>query len=88
MGTVNKEAVVRSAAEKAGMSLATARSVIEAFLDDVRARAEAGDTVRFTGFGSFQVRARAARQGRNPATGETIAIPESRKLTFKASKTT
>ena len=45
----------------------------------------AGDTVALIGFGKFQVKARPARTGRNPATGHPIEIPESRKLHFKAS---
>ncbi len=87
MGTVNKEALVKAAAEQSGQTLAAAKGIIDAFLDTIRARAEAGDTIRLIGFGSFMVKARPARVGRNPSTGAAVEIPETRRLTFKASKT-
>ena len=51
-----------------------------------RGRAHSGDTVSVAGFGTFSVSARAARSGRNPRTGETIAIPASKSPKFKAGK--
>ena len=86
MGTVTKDALVRAVAETTGQKITDAKAVIEAFCDTVKARAAAGDTLRLPGFGSFQVKARAARRGRNVATGEEIEIPETTRLTFKASK--
>lgn len=86
MGTVTKDAIVRAVAEKTGQPIAQAKAAIESFLDATKERAEAGDTIRLMGFGSFSVKARPARLGRNPGTGETIEIPETRRLTFKASK--
>lgn len=66
------------------------KSKVEAFIDvvftSIRARAESGATVAIAGFGRFEVKTKAARAGRNPATGETMQIPESRKLTFRPSK--
>ena len=47
---------------------------------------KAGDKVQLMGFGTFEVKERAARDGRNPKTGETIQIPESKKVSFTASK--
>lgn len=88
MGTVNKDALVKAAAEQSGLPTTSARAAIDAFLGVVAARAEAGDTVRLSGFGTFQVKARSARMGRNPQTGEAVSIPESRKLVFKAPKST
>ncbi len=88
MGTVNKDTLVKVAAEQSGLAQGSAKAVIDAFLGAVAARAEAGDTVRLSGFGTFTVKARAGRVGRNPATGEPVEIPESRKLTFKAPKVT
>jgi DNA-binding protein HU-beta len=87
MGTVTKDALVRRVAETTGQKIAAARATIDAFLDAAKALAEAGDTVRLMGFGSFQVKARPPRIGRNPKTGEAMEIAESRRLTFKASKT-
>lgn len=86
MVTVNKDAVVRAVAEKTGLPLAAAKSAIEAFTDHVGMAAAEGATIRLMGFGSFSVKARRARTGRNPATGEVIEIPETRRLVFKASK--
>lgn len=87
MGTVSKDALARTVAEKTGLNIATAKGAIDAFLDGVKASAEQGDTVRMNGFGSFAVKARPARTGRNPATGVPVEIPETRRLTFKAAKT-
>lgn len=86
MATVHKEALIKSVAGQTGQSVAATKATVEAFLDTARGRAEAGDTVRLTGFGSFSVKARPARMGRNPATGAAMEIPETRRLTFKASK--
>ena len=85
MGTVNKGDLIRETAAKAGVSLGTAKDVVEHFLEGISGHAEAGDTVSFIGFGKFSVKARPARTGRNPATGTPVEIPESRKLNFKAS---
>jgi DNA-binding protein HU-beta len=62
------------------------RKVLDAALGAVAEAAKAGQAVMLSGFGQFKVRDRAARQGRNPATGETIEIPASRKLAFTAAK--
>lgn len=86
MVTVNKDALARVVAEKASITLGAGKLAIDAVCDAIRERAEVGDTIRLIGFGSFSVKARPARNGRNPATGEPIAIPETRRLVFKASK--
>lgn len=86
MVTVNKDALMRAVADKTGLPQVDAKVVIDTVLGTIRERSEAGDTVRIAGFGSFQVKARPARAGRNPATGEPMEIPETRRLTFKAFK--
>lgn len=86
MVTVNKDALVREIVAKTNMPIFLARQALEVGLAAIRERAEAGDTIRIAGFGSFQVKARLARTGRNPATGEAMQIPETRRLTFKAFK--
>jgi len=86
MGTVTKDALLRAIAEATGQPLSSTRETVDAFCDVVKTRASDGDTVKLIGFGSFQVKARAARKGRNPSTGEEIDIAESKRLTFKASK--
>jgi DNA-binding protein HU-beta len=68
------------------LSKAQARRVIEAVFGAIIETAAQGDEVALSGFGRFKVAERAARQGRNPATGETIAISASRKLAFSAAK--
>ncbi|NTT88243.1 HU family DNA-binding protein [Tabrizicola fusiformis] len=86
MGTVNKDALVRTVAEATGQQLASTKATIEAFIDAVRARTAGGDTVKLIGFGSFQTKTHKARTARNPRTGETVDVPEGQRLTFKASK--
>lgn len=86
MGTVNKGEIVRQlAANYDNVPTASVKSLVDSFLDIITGLAEAGDTVSLIGFGKFQVKARPARTGRNPATGVPMEIPESRKLTFKPS---
>lgn len=86
MGTVNKGEIVRKlAASYPNASAVLVKDLVESLLDTITSHAEAGDTVAFIGFGKFQVKARPARTGRNPATGVPMEIPESRKLTFKPS---
>ena len=87
MGTVSKSDIVREIAQEKGVTQDSVRAAIDAFLGAVTQHAHAGDTVSLSGFGRFQVKARPARTGRNPATGATVEIPESRKLAFKVSKT-
>lgn len=86
MANCPKSELIRITAEKAAMPQAEAATVLDALLEAITERTEAGDKVVLKGFGSFEMKTRAARQGRNPGTGETIQIPESRSLTFKASK--
>ena len=86
MANCPKSELIRIAAEKAAIPQAEAASVLDALLEAICERTQAGDKVTLKGFGSFEMKTRAARQGRNPATGEAIQIPESRALTFKASK--
>jgi DNA-binding protein HU-beta len=77
--------VERIAAEH-GVSKDHARNVIDSMLAAITGATSAGDEVNLAGFGRFKVADRAARSGRNPATGETIASPASRKLTFSPAK--
>ena len=64
----------------------TAKAIVEAVFEAVRASAVKGDEVSIPGFGKFKVAAREARTGRNPATGETIQIAASKKLAFSPAK--
>ena len=75
---MNKSELIAAVAEKAG--------VAKAMIDAVAGALKAGDKVAIAGFGNFEVKERAAREGRNPATGEAITIAASKTVAFKASK--
>ncbi|MDD9979324.1 MAG: HU family DNA-binding protein [Boseongicola sp.] len=75
-----------SVAEKAGLSKADAGSAVSAVLDTISVALAKGDKIALVGFGNFEVSERAAREGRNPATGETIQIAASKAVKFKAGK--
>ncbi len=83
---MNKVKLVASVAEKAGLSKKDAEKAVAAVLDSIVEAVADGDSVQLIGFGTFAVRARAARTGRNPQTKETITIPASKQPVFKAGK--
>jgi DNA-binding protein HU-beta len=83
---VNKAELIDVIAESADLSKADATRAIEAVLDTITNTLKAGDTVSLVGFGSFVVKARAARIGRNPQTGAAINIAASKVPVFKAGK--
>ncbi|MGJ7904081.1 HU family DNA-binding protein [Lysobacter sp. 1R34A] len=83
---MNKADLVGAVAETAELSKTDATAAVDALIDVVTKALKQGDTVTLVGFGTFQVRARAARQGRNPKTGETIKIAASKNPSFKAGK--
>ncbi len=83
---MNKTELVSAVAEKVGMSKKDTDLVINAALDAIAAAMQEGDRVQLVGFGSFEVKKRAARMGRNPKTKEAIEIPASCVPTFKAGK--
>ena len=83
---MNKVTLVAKIAEKSGLSKKQAELALGAFIDSVTEALKAGDKVQLMGFGTFEVKERAARTGRNPSTGATIEIPASKTPTFKAGK--
>lgn len=83
---MNKVTLVAKIAEKSGLSKKQAELALGAFIDSVTETLKEGDKVQMMGFGTFEVKERAARTGRNPSTGETIEIPASKTPTFKAGK--
>ena len=83
---MNKVTLVAKIAEKSGLSKKQAEQALGAFVDSVTEALKEGDKVQLMGFGTFEVKERAARTGRNPSTGETIEIPASKTPTFKAGK--
>lgn len=84
---MNKATLIAQIAEKSGLERKQAEKALDAFLDTVTSALKAGDKVQLVGFGSFEVKERAAHTGRNPATGETIEISASKSPVFKAGKT-
>lgn len=79
------ELIDRVAAEH-GVAKEHAKKILDSALAAIGTAASAGEEVTLAGFGRFKVTDRAERQGRNPATGETITIPASKKLAFTAAK--
>ena len=84
---MNKQELVSAMAEKANLSKKDAEAALVAFIGSVEDALKKGEKVQLVGFGSFEVRSRAARTGRNPATGESITIPASKQIKFSAGKT-
>ena len=83
---MNKSDLVDAIADSAGLSKADAGRALDALVDTVTGALQSGDSVSLVGFGTFSVRDRAARTGRNPRTGETIQIAASKNPAFKAGK--
>ncbi len=83
---MNKTELVAAMAEQAGISKKDAESALKAFTDVVAKELKDGGKVQLVGFGTFEVSERAAREGRNPATKQTIQIPASKAPKFKAGK--
>lgn len=74
MGIVNKDELVRGVAERSGLDNGQAKKAVEATLEEITKQISGGNEVRLTGFGKFSAVKRAAREGRNPRTGETMQI--------------
>ena len=83
---MNKMEVVDAIASRAGLSKADADRALNAFIDTVADALARGEKVTVTGFGTFEVRHRAARMGRNPQTGAPLHIPATNTPAFKAGK--
>ncbi len=83
---MNKAELVTAVAEKAGISKKDADKAVAAFTDVIGETLKKGDKVVLVGFGTFEVKERAARTGRNPRTKEAINIPASKVPSFKVGK--
>jgi len=83
---VNKADLVSAMAEKSGLTKKDAEKALNAFIDSVTEALAKKDKVQLVGFGTFEVRERSARKGRNPQTGEEIDIPAANIPVFKAGK--
>ena len=83
---MNKTDLVNVVAAEAEISKKAAEAAVNATFDAIAGALKAGDKVQLIGFGTFEVKDVAAREGRNPKTGETITIPAGKKPAFSASK--
>ena len=83
---MNKAELIHAAAEKAGVSKKDAEAVVNAALTVIVDAMKDSEKVQLTGFGSFEVKSRSERIGRNPKTKESITIPASKVPVFKAGK--
>ncbi|MDR5614300.1 HU family DNA-binding protein [Arsenophonus sp.] len=84
---MNKTEVINQIAEKTNLTKKDSEKVLNAFIETVTEALKAGDDVQLVGFGSFQVKQRAAREGRNPQTGKALKIAATNVPSFKAGKT-
>ena len=83
---MNKSTLIAKIAEKSELNKKQAEAALNAFVESVTEALKAGEKVQLMGFGTFEVKERAARTGRKPSTGETIEIPAKKTPTFKAGK--
>jgi DNA-binding protein HU-alpha len=83
---MRKPELAAAIADQTGLTRDKASEVITAFTDQVSAAAARGEDVTLIGFGTFNIRSREARDGRNPQTGASIRIPASKTVGFKAGK--
>ena len=81
---MTKAELIDAMAEKSGLSKADATKALAAILESITDALKAGEKVALIGFGTFSVSLRAARTGKNPQTGQAIAIPASKAAKFKA----
>jgi len=84
---MNKSELISAIAEESGLSKADAGRALDATISSVTNALTGGDSISLIGFGTFAVKERSARAGRNPQTGETIQIKASKIPSFKAGKT-
>ena len=83
---MNKTQLIDVVVAKTGMKKKEAEAAVNATTEAIAEALKAGDKVQLIGFGTFEVKERAARDGRNPKTGETIKIAAAKKPAFSASK--
>jgi len=83
---MNKTELIANVAEKSGLTKKDAEKAVVGVLASIEEALSSGDKVQLVGFGTFEIRERAARKGRNPQTGEEIDIAAARVPVFKAGK--
>ena len=83
---MTKQDLIDVVSEKAGLTKKDTATVVDAILESIVDSLKRGEKVSFVGFGTFEAKTRKAREGRNPATGETIQIPARVVPSFKAGR--
>ena len=86
MATVTRADVTDAVHRETGLPRREASALVDMAIEAIAERLSAGETVMISGFGSFRVRDKRARQGRNPKTGEPAPIPARRAVTFRPSQ--
>src|SRR5512135_548992 len=84
--TVTKAELADALFDRLGLNKREAKDMVDGFFDEIRQALERGESVKLSGFGNFQLRDKPQRPGRNPKTGEEIAITARRVVTFHASQ--
>ena len=84
---LTRAAMVRSLFNELGLIKTDGRDLVDLFMEELVASLTAGEQVKLSGFGNFDLRDKKARPGRNPKTGESIPIPARRVVTFRAGNT-
>ena len=84
--TLNKQELVANVAEQASLTKKDAEKAVNAVFEAIKSALSEGDRIQLIGFGTFEVKDRKARKGRNPQSGEEIDIPASKTPVFKAGK--
>jgi DNA-binding protein HU-beta len=84
---MTKTELIAAVAKKSGLTQKDTDKALAAALDVITCALSKGDKVQLTGFGTFEVREKAAREGRNPRTGEAMSVPASKAPAFKAGAT-
>jgi DNA-binding protein HU-beta len=84
---MGKKEITARMAKEAGITLHQAQRAFAALMDGLRATLKTGTKVNLSGFGSFELKVRDARKGRNPKTGATIEIPSKKRVKFNPSRT-
>ena len=84
--TVNKKAITAKMAKDSGITGLQAEKAFTSLINGIQSSLKKGNRVTFSGFGSFEVKNRKARKGRNPKTGEPITIPKKKRVRFNPSR--
>lgn len=83
MATITKLDIIEYLSDKYHLSKQDTKNVVENFLEEIRLSLESGQDVKLSGFGNFELRDKSSRPGRNPKTGDVVAVSARRVVTFK-----